>query len=232
MVFPQTLPQASMSAEADLVIRARSGDPAAQEELALLHRRAAYFLALQLLGNREDAMDVAQDAMLRLFSTLHRFDCRRPLRPWLYQIVRNRVVDLLRRRRVRAHDSLDAVDAEGNPRYDPADSTVDLDRDVNRAELRVRIWRVLDTLSHKQREILVLRDYQDLSYAEIAATLAIPLGTVMSRLHGARKSLRHALQEHDPEALAAALPRRRRPSGRVRSGRQRTGKAEPGRTSP
>lgn len=195
-----------MSAETDLVIRARSGDDAAREELALAHRKAAYFLALQLLGNSDDAMDVAQDAMLRLFATLNRFDARRPLRPWLYQIVRNRVVDLLRRRKIRRHDSLDAVDDEGNPRHNPADLSIDLDGDVSRSELRARIWETLRTLPHKQREILVLRDYQDMSYAEIAATLGIPMGTVMSRLHGARKGLREALRKLDPSVVEAALP--------------------------
>jgi len=197
MLLTRSLSPAPPSADAELVIRARAGDADAQEELARLHRRAAYFLALQLLGNPEDAMDVSQDAMLRLFSTLHRFDVRRPLRPWLYQIVRNRVVDLIRRRRIRAHDSLDAVDDDGNRRFEPADLSVDLDRDVDRAELRRQIWRTLEALPHKQREILVLRDYQDLSYAEIAETLGIPIGTVMSRLHGARKCLRDALQEQD-----------------------------------
>ncbi len=201
-----------MSAETDLVTRARAGDPAACEELAQLHRRAAFFLALQLLGNREDAMDVAQDAMLRLFSTLHRFDVRRPLRPWLYQIVRNRVIDLMRRRKVRACDSLDAVDEDGNRRYEPVDVSVDLDRDVSRSQLRAAMWRTLASLPHKQREILVLRDYQDLSYAEIAETLAIPLGTVMSRLHGARKGLRRALQEGDPKPKSKKKTRSARTS--------------------
>jgi RNA polymerase sigma-70 factor (ECF subfamily) len=197
MLLTRTLSHAPRSADAELVIRARAGDAAAQEELARLHRRSAYFLALQLLGNREDAMDVTQDAMLRLFATLHRFDVRRPLRPWLYQIVRNRVVDLMRRRRIRCHDSLDTADEEGNRRFEPVDLSVDLDRDVDRARLRRGIWRTLEALPHKQREILVLRDYQDLSYAEIAETLGIPIGTVMSRLHGARKRLREALQEQE-----------------------------------
>lgn len=207
MLFPQpATSQAPFSADTDLVVRARSGDTAAQETLALRHRKAAFFLALQLLGNRDDAMDVTQDAMLRLFSTLHRFDVKRPLRPWLYQIVRNRVVDLMRRKKIRNHDSLDAVDDEGNPRFDPADMDVDLDRDVSRAQLRRRIWETLSTLPHKQREILVLRDYQDLSYAEIAASLDIPIGTVMSRLHGARKSLRKALQQQNPGVVEVVLP--------------------------
>lgn len=196
MILPKpALGSPLVDCESDLVRRARSGDVVAREELALRHRRSAYLLALQLLGNVDDAMDVAQDAMLRFFSNLHRFDTRRPVRPWLCQIVRNRVVDLLRHRKIRNHDSLDLCDDEGNPRFEPIDERVDLHGDAANAELRAQIWRALKKLSRDQREILVLRDYQDLSYAEIAEALAIPLGTVMSRLHGARKRLRHVLQE-------------------------------------
>ena len=196
MILPEpVLPAISVAVEAELVVRARSGDPGAQEELALRHRRPAYLLALQLLGNPDDALDVAQDAMLRFFTNLHRFDSGRPVRPWLCQIVRNRVFDLFRRRKVRRHQSLDQAGEDGRPLLDPIDTSVDLEADAFRAELRTRIWQALGELTPGQREILVLRDYQDLSYAEIAATLSIPLGTVMSRLHGARKALRRVLQD-------------------------------------
>jgi RNA polymerase sigma-70 factor (ECF subfamily) len=195
MILSKTAaPRASHESETALVIRAREGDAGAQAELAERHRQALFFLALQLMGNRDDAMDVAQEALLRFFRTLHRFDCRRPVRPWLYQIVRNRVVDLYRRRRVRRHDSLDATDHEGNAYIELVDTKVDPERDAARSELRVRILEALSELSRIQREILVLRDYQDLTYAEIADTLNIPIGTVMSRLHGARKKLRQKLQ--------------------------------------
>ncbi len=184
----------SRASEVELVTRARTGDGAAQTELAERHRQALFFLALQLMGNRDDAMDVAQEALLRFFKNLHRFDCRRPVRPWLFQIVRNRVVDLYRRKRVRRHESLDATDPEGQATIELIDTTVDPERDAARSELRVRILEALNELSPIQREILVLRDYQDLSYSEIAETLEIPIGTVMSRLHGARKRLRQKLQ--------------------------------------
>lgn len=78
------LTQASLSAEAELVRRAREGDRDAQGELAQMHRRPMFLLALQLLGNRDDAMDVVQDALVRFFTNLHRFDLRRPVKPWLY----------------------------------------------------------------------------------------------------------------------------------------------------
>jgi len=194
-------PATTRESDVELVTRARDGDPSAQAELAERHRQALFFLALQLMGNRDDAMDVAQEALLRFFKTLHRFDCRRPVRPWLFQIVRNRVVDLYRRQKVRRHDSLDATDHDGNPYLVLKDTSINPERDASRSELRVRILAALDELSHIQREILVLRDYQDLSYSEIAETLNIPIGTVMSRLHGARKNLRQKLQ-NDLHVLA------------------------------
>lgn len=154
-----------------------------------------YFLALQLLGNPDDAMDVVQDSLVRFLTNLHRFDETRPLRPWLFQIVRNRVIDLMRRRKVRKHDSIDARDDEGNLRVQLLDPSVDPHRDARQNQLRVHLWQALESLSPAQREILVLRDYQDLSYAEIAETLKIPIGTVMSRLHGARKRLKQIVQD-------------------------------------
>mgnify|MGYP001102787643 CR=1 FL=1 len=188
--------------EAELVRRARQGDAAACEELAHRHREPAFFLALQLLGNRDDALDVAQDAMLRFFKHLHRFDTGRPVRPWLFQIVRNRVFDLFRRRKVRKHDSIDAAAADDErPDLQLVDESVDLERDASRAQLQKRIWQALQELSQPQREIIVLRDYQDMAYSEIAATLNIPIGTVMSRLHGARKRLRKVLQSDLDELL-------------------------------
>lgn len=198
MIFAQpAVPDFSVThaQEGDLVIAACGGDVPACDELARRHRKAAFLLALQLLGNRDDALDVAQDAMLRFFSTLHRFDPRRPVRPWLYQIVRNRVHDLRRRQRVRRHDSIDEVNTDGTQRFEITDLKVDLHRDAARSQLRTALWQALGELSENQREILVLRDYQDLSYREIAQALDIPIGTVMSRLHAARKRLRAVLRD-------------------------------------
>jgi RNA polymerase sigma-70 factor (ECF subfamily) len=178
--------------ERDLVRRARSGDAAACEALALAHRRAAYLLALQLMGNRDDALDVAQDALLRFFSTLHRFRGDDPVRPWLYSIVRNRCRDLMRRSRVRKHEPLEAEPDRWRPEL--VDGHADPHRDATQSELRRQVWTALAAISREHREILVLRDYQDLSYEEIAEVLGVPRGTVMSRLHRARKALAGALR--------------------------------------
>ena len=197
MMLTETAAPTNSAANADteLVLRARKGDQLAQAELMRRHRRPMYFLALQLLGNPDDAMDVVQDSLMRFLTNLHRFDPRRPVRPWLYRIVRNRVIDLARRRKVRRHSSIDDRDAEGNLKLVLPDPKVDLERDARQSQLRARLFAALDELSPKQKEIIVLRDYQDLTYKEIAETLEIPIGTVMSRLHGARKKLRDVLQD-------------------------------------
>jgi len=143
-------------AERKLVVRARRGDAAACDELARRHRKPAYFFALQLLGNADDALDVAQDAMLRFFSHLDRFDPRRPVRPWLFRIVRNRVLDLFRRRKVRKHDSIDAAaDDEDRPDLQLIDDSIDPEGDARSAQLRRRIFAALGELTPTQREILV-----------------------------------------------------------------------------
>lgn len=125
-------------AERELVRRARQGDVAAREELAIAHRRAAYLLALQLLGNRDDALDASQDALLRFFSTLDRFRPEQPVRPWLYSIVRNRCRDLMRRGRVRRAESLDADEEHWRPEL--VDTSADPELDAERAELRRKVF--------------------------------------------------------------------------------------------
>jgi RNA polymerase sigma-70 factor (ECF subfamily) len=152
--------------------------------------------ALQLTGKPEAARDLAQDSALRFFKHLDRFDAERRVEPWLYQIVRNRVRDQMRRERLHGHQSLDAWLEQGRP--ETADPSADPAAIAEQSDLRQRVWRSVSELSAAHREILVLRDYHDLSYREIAEVLSIPQGTVMSRLHAARRSLREIFVAENP----------------------------------
>jgi len=195
--------RARSASGAALVALARSGDRAAADELANRFTKPAYLVALQLLGNPEDARDAAQNALMRFFARLDRLEPGRPIRPWLFTIVRNAARDLARRRSVRRSDSLDEAREEFGAEV--IDTTADPEADRRRHELRRDIWRALGRLTPKEREILVLRDYQDLTYAEIAAVLSVPVGTVMSRLHRARRSLRALLEaDYGPRSGADA----------------------------
>ena len=174
-----------------LLASVRNGDRAARELLARRVGDSAYIFALQLTRGADTARDIAQDSVLRFFQHLDRFDADRPVEPWLYQIVRNRVRDLSRRNRLRRHESLEAWLAEGRP--ETADPSSDPAADAERRDLQRQVWRAISELDHAHREIIVLRDYHDLSYREIAAVLSIPQGTVMSRLHTARRKLREII---------------------------------------
>ncbi|MEM7050872.1 MAG: sigma-70 family RNA polymerase sigma factor [Acidobacteriota bacterium] len=189
------LPIAAGDPLSERVERARRGDQIAREELATWCRRAAYLLALQLLRDPEDALDVAQDSALRFFSNLHRFEPGRAVKPWLFAIVRNRVRDLKRWRRVRLHEPLDGLTGEDRPEI--VDLSPGPEGTAEQRQLQARLWQAVNQLTDGQREILILRDYQDLSYQEIARVLSIPQGTVMSRLHRARKALRSTLSDLD-----------------------------------
>ena len=177
--------------ERALVTQAQAGRREARDELARRIRGPAYVLALQLVGNRDDALDLAQDALLRLFAHLGRVAPDRPLRPWLFAIVRNCARDLWRRRAARPGESLDA-------RPDLAAQVVarsaDPEQDAVRNERARQVWAAIGALSPPYREILALRDFHDLPYGEIAEVLDVPIGTVMSRLHRARSALRAQLQ--------------------------------------
>ena len=184
-----TVPQGALATESDLVVRAQDGDSGAWDELVQRHRKPAYLLALQLTGNPDDALDLSQDAMLSLITHIGSLDSSRPVRPWLFTVVRNRTRDLWRRRKVRRAEPL-AVEVGPALGHQIVDQTADPERDAVEDDRRRRVWRALVDLAEAHREILVLRDFHDLSYAEIAQILGIPLGTVMSRLHTARKKLR------------------------------------------
>ena len=146
----------------------------------------AHAFAIQILGNRDDAADAVQDAMVKALTAPDAYDARQgPLKPWFYRVVRNRCLDLLRGRRSNT-ETVDTLPAAGP---DPESALVTEQRDSE-------IKHALETLPPAQRQILVLRDYLDLSYAEIGVVLDIPAGTVMSRLHRARNAMREALNNH------------------------------------
>ena len=208
MTTPRPAPAAvaaDLPVEHHTVVLAQRGEAAALDELARSCRQQAYVFALQLIGHPDDALDVAQDAMVRFFRSLDRFDSTRSVRPWLLRIVRNLVRDRARRNRIRRTESLEPAD-EDSLRFEPRDESPDPEAHAERQQLQRLVWACLQELPPKYRETLVLRDYHDLAYAEIASTLKIPRGTVMSRLHRARRLLHDLVHE------------RQRSTGEVRDG--------------
>ncbi len=144
----------------------------------------AHALAIQILGNPDDAADAVHDALATALSKPDSYDRELgPLKPWFLRVVRNRCLDQLRRRRSSDFPVEKLVDNNATP--EQALQNEQRDQELNAA---------LASLPADQRQIIVLRDYLDLSYAEIAEVLRIAPGTVMSRLHRARLALKEALE--------------------------------------
>lgn len=169
------------------IVAAQRGEAEAREELAQECATIAWRMAVRLTGDPEVARDLAQETVLRCFRSLDRFQPDRPLAPWVAQIVRNLVRDAARRRRVRRVEPLHRKTDELV--LDPIDPAPDPEARAQRHQLQLLVWRCLASLDDLQREIIVLRDFEGLSYNEIGHVLAIPRGTVMSRLHRARRRL-------------------------------------------
>lgn len=177
--------------EAALLVAAREGDKAAFSTLVRQYQRRAYGVAYHFVGNREDALEVAQEAFIRAYRAMDRFDVHMPFYPWLYCILKNTSLNRIKKRKRRAESSLDALVDVG---YEIEDSGQSPDEAASNGDVRDAINMAMAHLSDDHREILRLRHMLDLSYSEIALHLGIPKGTVMSRLHGARKLLREKLE--------------------------------------
>ena len=144
----------------------------------------AHALAIQILGNPDDAADAVHDAFAVALEKPQAFDAKKgALKPWFLRVVRNRCIDMLRRRRGASLPVEELVDSGATPE----DALADCQR-------RDIIQRALQSIPAGKREMIVLRDYLDLSYAEIADVLNIAPGTVMSRLHRSRLALKEALE--------------------------------------
>jgi RNA polymerase sigma-70 factor (ECF subfamily) len=176
-----------------LVERVRGGDVAAFEPLVEKYRQRVYRLAYNVLRNQEDAWDVAQEAFIKAYKALPSFRGQSAFYTWLFRIVMNVAHDKARQRGAAGRAfGTERVTEEEWERTMP-DPGEEPDRAAARAEERGRITRALETLPEHHRAIIMLSDLEGLSYREIADVLNIPMGTVMSRLHNARKRLRAAL---------------------------------------
>src|SRR3954470_23874364 len=182
------------SREAALIARCVAGDEAACADLVAAHQRTVFNLALHLLGDRDEALDLSQEVFLRVFRTLSGFRGQSALRTWIYRIVINQVRNRQRwwRRRRRGEQvSLDEhLQQFGEPE---SKGEVLPDRLLASKETAARIWQPLDRLPFDQRTALILREVDGLRYEEIAFSLNVAVGTVKSRLTRARQALRAEL---------------------------------------
>jgi RNA polymerase sigma-70 factor (ECF subfamily) len=167
--------------DALLVERARGGDRDAFGVLARRYQRRVFALGLRYFREAADADDLVQETFLRAWRALDRYDVERPFAPWLFRIAANWALTQLETRRRRGGEELtESLEWDGPSPAESADS----------ARLRREVTAAVNALPEDQRVVLHLRVTEDLSYREIAETLDVPIGTVMSRLARARETLR------------------------------------------
>ena len=187
--------------ESDLVDRARRGDHAAFQVLVERYQDRVHGLARRILRDPDQARDAVQEGFLKAYAGLARFEGRSGFYTWLYRLVFNQCIDMKRRDRSARHDEWDDEIARdvapgaaaaplplGTELADPAHS-------YHRGQLREALAAAIESLPEDARRTLVLREVDGLSYEEIATALRIPKGTVMSRLHYARRRVRDVLIE-------------------------------------
>jgi len=187
--------------DAAMVAAVLDGDPEAYRVLVERYERRIYHVVYGMVRSPEDSRDLAQDAFIKAFQNLHRFRLESKFYTWLCRIAMNVAIDHLRKQKHRRHSEFD--DSRGgsegaqvvrlhSAKDDPA-------ANVARSQLNKTIMDAVETLPDDQKQVLILRELEDMPYKEIAEVLGIPEGTVMSRLYYARRRLQEMLADHRPQ---------------------------------
>lgn len=181
----------------ELVERCQRGDLAAYEILVGRHRQRVYQYAFSRVRHEQDALDLCQETFVKAWQAIRGFKKTAQFSTWLYRITTNLCIDRARRRDRRAEVSFEEAvdpDSDVNVQIPPSNQPLPTD-EAQRAELRRQIDAAIAELSPEHRAVIHLREFEGLEYAEIAKAVGCNLGTVMSRLHYARKHLQKLLRD-------------------------------------
>jgi RNA polymerase sigma-70 factor (ECF subfamily) len=171
--------------DSDIIASVRSGDKEAYRGIIDRYKRRAYHIAVGLVGEPQDALDISQMAFIKAYRNLKLFDATRPFFSWFYRILRNLCLDHLKHSSHSREVPLEDMDALSRESAAGTDS--------GETETRKVIWRAIETLPLEQREVIILHYFEGFSYKEIAEALGKPVGTVMSSLYYARQKLKAQL---------------------------------------
>ena len=176
--------------EKDLILRCQRGDEAAFESLVRLHEKRVYALCRRMCRSEDDALEAAQDTFLAVWRGVGSFRADAAFSTWLYRLATNACLDLLRREKKNGGNV--SLDDEGSS-VEPVDRAPSPEEAVERSETQRMVREALLALPDDYRQILLLRETEQLSYAEIAEITGLELGTVKSRISRARLALRNDL---------------------------------------
>lgn len=185
-----------MAVELTLVERSKEGDLQAFEELVLMYQKQIYNLGYRMMGNEEDACDIAQEAFLRAYKSIGKFNLKSSFGTWIYRIAMNLCIDELRKRKKVKLYPIVHNDNPEDKQYKLVADEGDLPEElVERKETRLKVQQAINRLPEDHRTVIVLRDIQGRSYQEIAEITGLNLGTVKSRISRARYNLREEIEK-------------------------------------
>lgn len=177
--------------EEELVRRAKNGDSCAFDRLVTAYQERVYFTVIRIVLTHEDARDVVQESFIKAYRNLKSFKEGYRFYTWLYRISVNTALNHIQNRK-KCETSLDKLTEE--KRFDPA-MDVEVDEAYERSEMLQSVKTALKVVPHDMRAVFILRVYEGMKYQEIAETLELSIGTVMSRLHRARGILKQQLEK-------------------------------------
>jgi len=154
----------------------QKGNKEAYQEIVVRYMQSAYYVALSFVHNQQDALDISQDAFIRAYRRIKKFDTERPFFPWFYKILKNLCIDYFKKRQRRNEVPLENVRV--------------LEVEHEDREMKKALWKGIEELPPEQKEIIILRYFRQLSYQEMAEVLGKPIGTIMSSLYYAKKRLK------------------------------------------
>ena len=170
------------------------GDQNAFSDIVSLYQHKLYQICYRMLGNKQEAEDISQEAFVRAYINLHSFDQKRKFSTWLYRIATNLCIDRIRKKKPDYYLDAEIAGTEGLDMYSQLSSNDQLPDDVvEQMELQDRIQYEISRLPDKYRSVIVLKYIEELSLQEISEILDMPLGTVKTRIHRGREALRKQL---------------------------------------
>jgi RNA polymerase sigma-70 factor (ECF subfamily) len=168
--------------ERELIELVKKGSREAYQEIVSRYMKKAYYIALSYVHNHQDALDISQESFIKAFRKIKSFSTQRPFFPWFYKLMKNLCLDHLRR-----SSRVKEIPLEGIP-------VLEAEREDR--EMKEVLWRGIERLPFEQREVVILRYFQQLSYSEIAEMTEKPIGTVMSSLYYAKKKLKKTIGKY------------------------------------
>ena len=170
------------------------GDQSAYEDIVNLYQHKLYQVSYRMLGNKEEAEDITQEAFVRAYINLHSFDQKRKFSTWIYRIATNLCIDRIRKKKPDYHLDAEVAGTDGLDMYSQIAADEQLPEEaLEQMELQERIQYEISRLPDKYRAVIVLKYIEELSLQEISDILEMPLGTVKTRIHRGREALRKQL---------------------------------------